>query len=155
MEITRQYYEREGCYYYYLKQDNKILEITFGGNLDLYWSLRIIKDYKLTIEKNRNAMYDEVKGTFIITKENYFIYSLFEELYDDIKQSRIFIPTELKPDIDYFDSDEIDLDLLNYMSEEEANKKMKDIKKLQHINYSLMVKLLNGTVMKKNIVQLI
>ena len=75
MEITRQYYEREGCYYFNLRQDNKILEITFGGNLDLYWSLRIIREHNL--DEIMHSMYDEVKETFIITKENYFIYSLF------------------------------------------------------------------------------
>jgi hypothetical protein len=112
MEVTKQYYEREGCNYFYLKQDNKILEITFGGNLDLYWSLKIIREHKENLDEIMYSMYDEVKDTFIITKENYFIYSLFEELYNDVLESRIFVPihkreisdeTELELDDDDFD----------------------------------------------------
>lgn len=112
MEVTRQYFEREGCYYIYLKQDNKILEITFGGNLDLYWSLKIIREHKEDLDEIMYSMYDEVIENFIITKENYFIYSLFEELYNDVLESRVFVPirkretsegTESELDDDDFD----------------------------------------------------
>ena len=56
--------------------DNKILTITFGGNLDLYW-------YLSSKEKK------EV-DTFEITKENYFLYSLFDILYNDIVNCNSF-----------------------------------------------------------------
>lgn len=55
---------------------NKILTITFGGNLDLYW-------YSSSKEKK------EV-DTFEITKENYFLYSLFDILYNDIVNCNLF-----------------------------------------------------------------
>ena len=55
---------------------NKILTITFGGNLDLYW-------YLSSKEKK------EV-DTFEITKENYFLYSLFDILYNDIVNCNSF-----------------------------------------------------------------
>ena len=55
---------------------NKILTITFGGNLDLYW-------YLSSKEKK------EV-DTFEITKENYFLYSLFDILYNDIVNCNLF-----------------------------------------------------------------
>ena len=78
---------------FYLKQDNKILKIVFGGNLDLYWNLIISKDI---------SKYDEIEETFIITKENYFIYSLFEKLINDIKEANIFEPKEPKNEDDIF-----------------------------------------------------
>ena len=55
---------------------NKILTITFLGNLDLYW-------YLSSKEKK------EV-DTFEITKENYFLYSLFDILYNDIVNCNLF-----------------------------------------------------------------
>ena len=83
MEVVKRKGNQAG-YDFYLKQDNKILKIVFGGNLDLYWNL-IIK----TDEINKYAKLEE---TFIITKENYFIYSLFEKLLEDIKTANIFEP---------------------------------------------------------------
>lgn len=58
-----------------LSDENKILSVYFGGTLDLYWSIRtkIENDY-----------------SFDITKENYAVYKLFEQLFDDIKNINIF-----------------------------------------------------------------
>jgi len=56
--------------------DNKILTITFWGNLDLYWYLKS--------EEKREV------DTFEITKENYFLYSLFDILYNDIVNCNLF-----------------------------------------------------------------
>lgn len=55
---------------------NKILTITFGGNLDLYWYLKS--------EEKREV------DTFEITKENYFLYFLFDILYNDIVNCNLF-----------------------------------------------------------------
>lgn len=55
---------------------NKILIITFWGNLDLYWYLKS--------EEKREV------DTFEITKENYFLYSLFDILYNDIVNCNLF-----------------------------------------------------------------
>ena len=55
---------------------NKILTITFGGNLDLYWYLKGKEEKEV--------------DTFEITKENYFLYSLFDILYNDIVKCNIF-----------------------------------------------------------------
>ena len=116
MEITREYFEREGCYNYYIKEGNQIFKITFGGNLDLYFSLY---QFKLSQEEAQKNMYHGVRNTFEITKENYFIYSLFEELYNDIKESRIFIPMMHE----YKEDDEENFDYWEYLSEEEMNKR--------------------------------
>jgi len=82
MEVTKQIGNQSG-YDFYLKQDNKTLKIVFGGNLDLYWNL---------ILSNEKGKYDEIEETFVITKENYYLYSLFEKLINDIKEANIFEP---------------------------------------------------------------
>ena len=51
--------------------DDGTFEISYENNLDLYW--RYI--YTNSIDKERNTK------TFKITKENYYLYSLFLELY--------------------------------------------------------------------------
>ena len=56
--------------------DDKILTITFGGNLDLYWYLKGKEEKEV--------------DTFEITKENYFLYSLFDILYNNIVKCNIF-----------------------------------------------------------------
>ena len=54
--------------------DKKLL-FTFGGNLDLYWSI-----------KGSNNLYEY----FEITKENYNLYNLFEILFNDIKDINLY-----------------------------------------------------------------
>jgi len=131
MEVTKEYMEREGCYNFYIKEGNKVLKIIFGGNLDLYWILynysKIGKN--LSTEKLKKLYFEEIKYQFTITKENYFIYSLFEELYDDIKESRIFIPTDNKLSEEYTE-EESDFDFMKYMTEERAKTLNKRHKKL-------------------------
>ena len=55
---------------------DKQFEVSFGGNCDLYWTIR---------SKKESNYHD-----FIITKENYNVYRLFEELFDDIENIKIF-----------------------------------------------------------------
>lgn len=59
-----------------LAENNKSLIISFGGNLDLYWSFH---SDDVNIDNN-----------FIITKENYGVYRLFEQLFNDIENINIF-----------------------------------------------------------------
>lgn len=87
MEITRRKGMESGFDYEFI-QDNKILRILFGGNLDLYWSLETNQEFT-TYEEMRKELYD----TFTITKENYQIYSLFKSLIDDIHNSKVFTPS--------------------------------------------------------------
>ena len=58
-----------------ISTDNGTFQITFEGNQDLYWSYL----YQGSIDKVPDH------ASFRITKENYFIYSLFDEikLYSD------------------------------------------------------------------------
>lgn len=86
MEVTRQKGMESG-YDYILQEDNKILKIVFGGNLDLYWSLTNLEE-----DKTLDSLYDEQYDTFLITKENYYIYELFKKLVSDIKLPRVYEP---------------------------------------------------------------
>lgn len=58
-----------------ITNNNKCLYILFGGNGDLYFYVNKKDDIK--------------KINFEITKENYFLYSLFEELFDRIINCKI------------------------------------------------------------------
>lgn len=69
----------ETCPIVQLKQEDKTLSIMFGPNLDLYWSLR---------NDNRENRLDY--ENFYITKENYAIYQLFDNLYSDIENTNFF-----------------------------------------------------------------
>ena len=60
-------------------EENKFLKINYGGNLDLYWSI-----YHKDLNKEKSS------NEFIITKENYKLYELFEKLYDDIENINLY-----------------------------------------------------------------
>lgn len=68
-----------------LEEGEKYLSIAYRGNLDLYWSIK---------NKNKKSNHDFLtKGDydyFIITKENYAIYNLFEQLFFDIENMNIY-----------------------------------------------------------------
>lgn len=63
--------------------EDKHLDIIFGGNGDIYW----IYDNQEVMFDNEDSMYESV---LISKKEN--IYSIFNELYEDLINCRIFIP---------------------------------------------------------------
>ena len=73
MKLTKQ--ETEFGLDIILEEDNKKFMISFAGNLDLYWIIRSEEDSN--------------KHSFIITKENYDLYSLFDTLYIDIENINI------------------------------------------------------------------
>lgn len=64
---------------------NKELLFTYGGNGDLYWIL-----------KNKDSDYREQRHDFfVITKENYQVYSIFEELFNNIHNFNIYDDDEI------------------------------------------------------------
>ena len=82
MEITRSINPSfQGDYIYYLSEGEKTLKFLFGGNLDLYISL---------YDKSLKEIREGDKSDFLITKEQYAIYSLFEELYEKINTGNVF-----------------------------------------------------------------
>lgn len=62
--------------------NDSVFQIWFGGNLDLYFRY----DY------SGNKLVGPDSKCFYITKENYFLYCLFDELYEDVRNYNIFIP---------------------------------------------------------------
>ena len=71
----------QGDYIYHLTEGEKTLKFFFGGNLDLYISIH---------DKEHRNLKAGDKEEFLITKENYAVYSLFEELYEKINSGNVF-----------------------------------------------------------------
>ena len=89
---------------FHIEKDNQRLGIVFGGNGDLYWILDNSQIDPDTYEEYRKELESPYQDKFIITKENYFIYQLFDELIQDIEDSRIYLPTinELELEFNFF-----------------------------------------------------
>ena len=87
---------------------NKSLTIMFGGTGDLYW---IIKNKGALKGKEYN--YDN----FVITKENYPLYSTFKKLITDIKEINIYDNPDFPPYIETEEEKE------EYLYEQELDKK--------------------------------
>ena len=97
-------YKINGYNCFDISTDDGIFNIGFGGNLDLYFSYK----YRGNILDTAN------NKDFYITKENYFLYSLFDELYNDVKNYNIFT-------IDMFDSEDEYLRCQNDFLERDKN----------------------------------
>ena len=91
---------------------NKTLNIMFGGTGDLYW---IIKNKD--VKKGTEYSYDN----FTITKENYSLYALFEQVFEDIKNINIF--------------DKDITDFPPYIETDEEKKEYLEEKELEKLNY--------------------
>lgn len=59
----------------YIKTDEGDFSISYEGNLDLYWMYHSNKSFLETPSEN----------TITITKENYYLYTCFEQLFEAIK----------------------------------------------------------------------
>ena len=81
MEIKKEKNEFERCYDFEFVEGNKKLDIFYGGNLDLYFS---ISDNDLIPENIDSIL------SFDITKENYEVYSLFDSLYKNIIKCNLY-----------------------------------------------------------------
>lgn len=90
MEITRDL-NSDKTYDYELKKDNKTLRILFGGNLDLYLSL---SDGRVFDDRHKASI------TFDITKENYEIFEIIDDLYNETITANIHGERE-EHEIDY------------------------------------------------------
>jgi len=109
LEIKR-YQDERNTFDYFIKNEENTFRIFFGGNLDLYFCVNR-KDYE-----NDNEIIN-----FEITKENYVLYSLFEQLYDKIISCEIH--TIDKFELEMYDKDEI-IEKENIYKE--LNKELKD-----------------------------
>lgn len=111
MEVrSEKNYGVNGLIDFYLEEANQSLWITFGGNGDLYWALNVDSEEYIPLKKRE-------KSQFKITKENYFIYSLFEQIYDDISNCKVFEPAPIEINLcatqDDFEQLETDHEALN------------------------------------------
>ena len=99
------------------EQKGKSLNILYGGNGDLYWLLRSNNENETSYEN------------FSITKEDYDIYKLFDDLYYDIVNTQVF-----KPSIASIDEED---ELTEEDIEELETQRIKEIEICQKINSSL------------------
>lgn len=102
----------------FLKEKNKYISISFGGNGDLYWSF-----HSDSVDKD---------NTFIITKENYGVYSLFEQLFSDIENINIFDDEK----IPFYIETEEDRDEFLKIREDRMNKEREKYRLYNCSNYN-------------------
>ena len=116
-------FKTESGYKITLNNGEQLFSIFFAGNLDLYWT---IDDKKQIPIPN-----DVPSKHFVITKENYFIYSLFIKLYDDLKNCNVF---ELKAyEFAWCDTLEDEINLIKKNEEINASfKRHQEYKNLFH-----------------------
>ena len=63
------------------ENDEDYLMITFGGNLDLYWTIH---------DHNESEYNKPATKRFTITKENYGVFHLFDKLFQDIDSLDVY-----------------------------------------------------------------
>lgn len=76
MISIQKYKNNTGTYDFYLTNENSILRIFFGGNGDLYFGSNMFKQ--------------SIEDEFLITKENIILYNLFDNLYKDFKEAKVY-----------------------------------------------------------------
>lgn len=103
----------------YLIEGNKTLLITFAGNGDLYWIMQ-----NKACDENAEYSYDY----FDISKENYGVYLLFEQLLSDIKNINISEDKEFPL---YVETDE---EKKEYLENLELEKEMYRKSNMSHYN---------------------
>ncbi|MDD3048693.1 MAG: hypothetical protein PHQ89_01715 [Bacilli bacterium] len=83
LEITKKLAEHG--YYFIITTEEGSFEISYEGNLDLYWA-----------NKYSGSILDQpASKSFTITKENYYLYTLFNELYQNVKKCNVFTLEEI------------------------------------------------------------
>lgn len=93
-------------------EDDKYISFVYAGNLDLYWSFH---------SKGDNAININGCNYFIITKENYGVYNLFEKLFDDVENIEIF---NIEDSIPFFiDNDKEKFEYLENCKKDEKDRK--------------------------------
>lgn len=101
--------QTEKGYTFKITTEEGTFSISFCGNLDLYFNYECDK-----------CILDEPSSKkFIITKENYFLYSIFDKLFEDVKNCNIY----------YMDDDENleleDDDIFSVCNREELNNELR------------------------------
>lgn len=71
-------YKNDEWYSVSITDGEKVFEIIFGGNLDLYWNLW-----------STDKIDEEKIISFDITKDSYVLWELFDDLYNDFKECNV------------------------------------------------------------------
>lgn len=75
-----------GEYYsVWIADDEKVFEMIFGGNLDLHWNIWSVN----SIDRNRSIFMN-------ITKDNYVLWELFDNLYNDFKNCNVSVVSDVE-----------------------------------------------------------
>ena len=106
----------------------KQFDVSFGGNLDLYWTIR---------SKNDSDCHE-----FIITKENYEVYRLFVELFDDIENIKIYT----EPTIPFYLETEEEKQEYIKNQKDEIEYEKKKYRLFNHLNYNELFDKENNTI---------
>ena len=109
LEVKR-YKNERNSFDYYIKNEDNTFKILFGGNLDLYFCVNRKDD------ENNNEIIN-----FEITKENYVLYSLFEQLYNKIINCDVHTIDDFE--LELYDEEEINAKINTY---KELNEELKD-----------------------------
>ena len=103
----------------FLETVEKTLGFTFGGNGDLYWLIKTKND---------------VDKRFVITKENYGVYDLFEQLFEDVQNINIFEYDE--DDLPYYiETEQEKAEYLEELKQRNEKEKIK-YREFNYANYS-------------------
>lgn len=78
LKVTKD--KNEVGYRFTITTEEGSFEISFQGNLDLYWR-NIYQGNIMDLPESKS---------FTITKENYYLFSLFEELYECVKNYKVY-----------------------------------------------------------------
>lgn len=116
-----------------MSEGKKSLHIYFGGNGDLYWA----------ISREGEGDTDYNHDSFKITKENYGIYRLFEKMFFDIENLRIFGQDEPIPP--YLETEE---EIREYLKNQakRIEKERERYRLFNRSNYNDLFNAQNGTV---------
>ena len=106
----------------------KQFDVSFGGNLDLYWTIR---------SKKENDCHE-----FIITKENYEVYRLFVELFDDIENIKLYT----EPTIPFYLETEEEKQEYIKNQKDEIEYEKKKYRVFNHSNYNELFDKENNTI---------
>ena len=118
-------YENERGYTFKINVSEGAFYIIFAGNLELYWY------YKADLEQLCNL---EAKN-FFITKENYFLYMLIDNLYENIKNNDQLKELDLSNSHKLFNDDIIDWHSDDYTYEESARLIIEKLKESYKIKF--------------------
>lgn len=103
----------EKGYIFKITTDEGTFSITFCGNLDLYFNY----------ECEKCILDVPISKTFVITKENYFLYLIFNKLYENIKNCNIYYADSNNEIVDDEESDDF------IFSREKLNNELREIEK--------------------------